>query len=118
MAQKFNVGDIVQCIDRYEAPYLKFHKKYKVYDIVDMSDGLQLLKIIEGDNKLTPDWYGAKRFALVEAIQKLYFCNDNRTLMTEDEAMEYLRKNGGGTMYKKVLTMSIETKTEEKIERF
>jgi hypothetical protein len=51
-----------------------------------------------------------------------YFVNvqdflDNRTLMTEEEAMEYLRKNGGGTLYKKVLTMRIKTKTVEEIEK-
>ena len=44
--------------------------------------------------------------------------NDNRTLMTEEEAMEYLRKNGGGTLYKKVLTMRIKTKTVEEIEKY
>jgi hypothetical protein len=43
--------------------------------------------------------------------------NDNRTLMTEEEAMEYLRKNGGGTLYKKVLTMRIKTKLVEEIEK-
>jgi hypothetical protein len=31
--------------------------------------------------------------------------------------MEYLRKNGGGTLYKKVLTMRIKTKTVEEIEK-
>jgi hypothetical protein len=38
--------------------------------------------------------------------------------MTEEEAMDYLRKNGGGTLYKKVLTMKIETKTVEEVERY
>ncbi len=62
-------------------------------------------------------WYVSDNFVLVEQT-KHYFVNDNRTLMTKEEAMEYLRKNGGGTLYKKVLTMSFQTKTEEVIEEF
>jgi hypothetical protein len=44
--------------------------------------------------------------------------NDNLYFMTEEEAMEYLRKNGGGTLYKKVLTMRIKTKLVEEIEKY
>lgn len=62
-------------------------------------------------------WDISDNYVLVEQ-PKHYFVNDNRTLMTEEEAMEYLRKNGGGTLYKRVLTMTTETKTVEKIERY
>lgn len=117
MAQKFNVGDLVVCKDRHASfPSLLLNAEYVILDLQTFSFGNQLVKVRVGDSD---HFYAAKRFDLVRSAHpKLYFCNNNHTLMTEDEAMEYLRKNGGGTMYKKVLTMTIETKTEEKIERF
>ncbi len=63
-------------------------------------------------------WKQVEEFKLFELDKsKHYFVNDSRTLMTEEEAMDYLRKNGGGVLYKKVLTMKIETKTVEEIEK-
>ena len=75
-------------------------------------------------DEMEDPWKQAEEFWDKELDKsKHYFVNvrdfmDNRTLMTEEEAMEYLRKNGGGTLYKKVLTMKIETKTVEEIESY
>ena len=79
-----------------------------------------MFKVGAGTDEMKDPWKQAEEFLLYKS--KNYFVNvaefnDNRTLMTEEEAMEYLRKNGGGTLYKKVLTMRIKTKTVEEIEK-
>jgi hypothetical protein len=79
-------------------------------NIIFLENSYQGQKILQG-------WFISDNYVLVEQ-PKHYFVNDNRTLMTKDEAMKYLRHLGGGTLYKKVLSMSFQTKTEEVIEEF
>jgi translation elongation factor P/translation initiation factor 5A len=118
----FKVGDIVECINAKDVYCITEGFKYKV---VDAAEGFDIqkesIKVLNNQNRFSI-FYDSDRFKLAE-LPKNYFVNaaefnDNRTLMTEEEAMEYLRKNGGGTLYKKVLTMRIKTKTVEEIEKY
>ena len=116
----FKVWNTVECINAKGAYAITEGFKYKVVD-VDKGFDIQTIKIFNNHNNLL--FYDSDRFKLVDPPEnKHYFVNaaefnDNRTLMTEEEAMEYLRKNGGGTLYKKVLTMRIKTKLVEEIEK-
>lgn len=110
----FKVGDIVECVDSWRSIYLETGFKYEVIKLPTNKEYIWV-KTRHGEQI-----YKYSRFKL--ASPKHYFVNiqdflDNRTLMAEEEAMEYLRKNGGGTLYKKVLTMRIKTKTVEEIEK-
>ncbi len=106
----FKVGDIVECIDSWRSIYLETGFKYEVIKLPTNKEYIWV-KTRHGEQI-----YKNSRFKLVNP--KHYFVNDSRTLMAEEEAMDYLRKNGGGTLYKKVLTMKIETKTVEEIEKY
>jgi hypothetical protein len=112
----FKVGDKVilkSAFSNADGP-LEPGTVYTVRDLDYNYRNIRLSYKYSGGTYDTEKWYSVEKFKLFD---KHYFVNDNRTLMTEEEAMEYLRKNGGGTLYKKVLTMKIETKTVEEIEK-
>jgi hypothetical protein len=123
----FKVGDRVKCVDDTNCSCITEGEIYEVVSIPSSSKG-SWAENLQGQvwvkTNLGIYYYPFSRFKLVDPLEnKHYFVNaaefnDNRTLMTEEEAMEYLRKNGGGTLYKKVLTMRIKTKTVEEIEKY
>jgi hypothetical protein len=111
----FKVGDKVKCIDDTNCSYIS---EGIVYEVVSI-DTQNMRGRVWVKTNFGIYYYPFFIFELVDPPEnKHYFVNDNRTLMTEEEAMKYLRKNGGGTLYKKVLTMKIETKTVEEIEKY
>lgn len=108
----FKADDKVICTDDSGCPYNL--TKGKVYSVISVY--YNSVYIIDDTESKHP--YSSSRFSLVEELlDKLYFTNDNRLLRSKEECMDFLNKYGG-TLYKKVAEVTLETTTVAKVKEF
>ena len=97
MSNPFKVGDRVRCAHNRNTP---FHCDEDLTITMIVGEGVYV------NNR--PFQYSYDRFVLADLV---YFTNLNRTLMSYREAKAECEARGGGTIYKKVAELSVETKT-------